>query len=93
MRVIAMKGYTEERGRAFKLGFDVESGQFFSKPIAHDFAPEPKQSLIAQKTADWRKRRETAKAKALLKEQLSAMGPELRDDIGMSDDVSSALYV
>jgi hypothetical protein len=80
-----MKGYAEERGLAFKLAFDAVSGQFVSQPIAHDFQPKAEPSLLVKKLADLRKTYRTKKVRDQVSKQLAAMGPELRDDIGMTD--------
>ena len=79
-----MKGYSETRGQACKLDFDTESGQFVAKPIAHDFRSKTGSNVMLQKIADWRKQRAVQKKRDALTQQIGAMTPELRDDIGMT---------
>lgn len=55
-----MKGYSEERGKVFKLDYDAESKQFVSKPVAHGFQPDP--VGVAQKPVSKRKRAVIEKA-------------------------------
>ena len=80
-----MKGYTESRGHAFKLGFDAESGQFIEVPIAHAIEHGTKQNAVSQKLAEMRKHRQERKANHQLSELLVNMSPDIRDDIGMTE--------
>jgi hypothetical protein len=59
-----MKGYLEERGKAFKLDFDVELKQFVSKPVAHAFQPKPAPDTVEQKPAVHEKRNVINKARS-----------------------------
>ena len=84
-----MKGYTEERGRVFKLDYDAATKQFVSKPVDHDFLPKPNVNPVVEKLAVLVKRRGVKKVQEHVARQLAAMGPELRDDVGMADVYSS----
>jgi hypothetical protein len=87
-----MKGYTKERGQAFKLGFDAESKQFVTKPIAHDFLSQVESHGVLVKLSEWRNGRAVKKRRKILAKQLVAMGPELRDDVGMTDVFASTSH-
>jgi FixJ family two-component response regulator len=80
-----MKGYSEERGQAFKLEYDAASGQFVSKPIDHSFPQKSFSNAVVETLSNLRKRREDAKAKRKLLKTLEGLSPETRDDVGMTD--------
>lgn len=79
-----MKGYFEERGKAFKLEFDVASGTFVSTPEKHSFAPEDAPRPLLQKLNAMRQQRQKTKTEQTLLVTLAGLGPEARDDVGMS---------
>lgn len=85
-----MKGYAEERGHAFKLAFDAVSKQFVANPIAHDFQPKAEANVIVQKLADVRKNIRLRKARGHVARQLNDMGPELREDVGMTEHYAAS---
>jgi hypothetical protein len=80
-----MRGFDEFRGYTTRIGFDVETGQFGSIPIAHDFAPRGETSVIAQSFAKLRRRRQKVKAQYELSKVLTRMSPEEREDVGMTE--------
>ncbi len=80
-----MKGYIEERGRVFKLDYDAATKQFVSKPVDHDFLPKANVNPVVEKLAVLVKRRRVKKVQQQVAWQLAAMGPELRDDVGMAE--------
>ena len=78
-----MKGYFEERGKAFKLEFDAAAGTFVAMPVAHGFAPVAEQTGLARKLADISSTRRQHLMKRDLQTTLATLGPEARDDLGM----------
>jgi hypothetical protein len=61
--VIAMKGYFEQRGRAFKLVFDDASCDFIAQPVAHEFAPRIQQICSSEKPVELSEHRQAVRAK------------------------------
>jgi hypothetical protein len=51
-----MKGYSEDRGLASRLDFDVESKAFVAKQIAHAFQHPPVPDVFVQEPAVHEKR-------------------------------------
>ena len=80
-----MKGYSELRGQTLKMEFDVASGQFVSKPIAHAFAPVAKSNFVVQKLKALQIVRQQKQAEFQLKQLLSSMDQATRDDVGMAE--------
>jgi hypothetical protein len=87
-----MKGYTEVRGQVFKLVFDATSKQFVSQPTAHDFQPRTAASVVAQQQSDIHKRHRSKKSRSQVTKLLADMGPQLRDDIGMTEVFAASFY-
>ncbi len=82
---IEMKGFTEDRGLAFKLDYDADTKQFVSKLIEHGFQPKAEAHPAIAKVAELRKRYRVKKTRENVAKQMAAMGPELRDDVGMTE--------
>lgn len=85
-----MKGYFEQRGLAIKLEFDAASGQFIAKPIEHGFIATATPHVIVQKIVELKMRRKIKKSKEWLVHILKRMGPEIRDDVGMTEVYAAA---
>jgi hypothetical protein len=57
-----MKEYFDQRGQAFKLVFDDASGEFVTQPLAHDFAPKPRQTRSSEKPVELDEHRQAVRA-------------------------------
>jgi hypothetical protein len=80
-----MKGYSEHRGHSSKLDFDQATGQFITKPIEASFAPKAVPNAIVQKLVKLREQRLRKKTKQKAVKFLATIGPDLRDDVGMTE--------
>ena len=80
-----MKGFTEERGRMSRMGYDAETKQFAPQPIAHSFQPSSLPEVVGQKLSALFKGRNLKQAKPALSQQIADMSAEQRDDVGMTE--------
>jgi hypothetical protein len=84
-----MKGYSEDRGRLFKLDYDAASKEFVSRPVAHAFEPQLESNAV-QELTELRKRRQPKKAKRQLSELLPGESPDVGEDMGMTEVYAAA---
>ncbi len=85
-----MKGFSETRGQASKIEFDHNTRQFVSIPIAHEFTANHAPHIVVQKLGELRLYRQRKNIKQQTKKVLSAISPQARDDVGMTEVFASS---
>ena len=83
-----MKGYSEQRGRAFKLDYDVASGQFVSEPVAHPFQQAANRPALNKQAPPHRRR--AAKGVEAKAGATTRVHPNMHEDVDLTDVVSAS---